>query len=200
MTFLEIVNMVIAGSFDEAKRPDAKRWVNARLGELIDIETWSFLRATDTVTVTAGSRVVSGVASAFGVGHALMDGEGNTLTPYRDPTAFLEAYPDDLLTGAPEAWTAIGATVMVGPSAAETETDWTLVYELAHADLVDDTDEPILPSQYHLMLVHGAKAVGMRMLGIPLWNEHEQAFQQSLEAMRRKYLVTVRAAGAAVWS
>lgn len=200
MTYLEIVNMVLSGSFDEAKRAQAKVWVNARLGELLDLETWSFLRATDTVTVTAGSRVVADVAASFGVGHALLNSDGQALTPYRDPARFLEDYPADTLTGTPETWTAIGTTVMVGPAAALTETDWTLVYERAHVDLVDDTDVPILPSQYHLMLVHGAKAIGMRMLGVPLWNEHEQAFQQSLDAMRRKYLVTVRAPGAAVWS
>ena len=200
MTFLEIVNAVLAGSFDEAKRPSAKAWVNTRLGELLDMETWVFMRATASVTVTAGSRTVTGLPTAFGVAHSLIDGDGEPLTPFRDPVAFLERYPTNVSSGTPEAWTAIGASIMVGPAATVTSSAFTLIYELAHTDLVADGDVPILPSQYHLMLVHGAKATGMRMLGIPLWNEHEQAFQQSLDAMRRKYLVTVRAPGAAVWS
>ncbi len=197
MTFLELVNMVLEGSFDEGKRLHAKEWVNARLGELVDMETWSFTRKVATITTTSGTRQVT-TPTDFGVALSLHDSAGITLSPIRDFARFQNDYPDETATGSPEAYTSLGGVLWVGPCPAAAET-LTLVYELEHTPLDADTDVPVIPSQYHLALVHGAKAVGMRMLGIPLWNEHEQAWQQSIDAMRRKYLTTVRAAGAAVW-
>lgn len=200
MTFQQIVDMVLAGSFDETKREHAKAWVNSRYGMLLDLETWSFMRSTDTVTVTAGSRVVTGLPDDFGIGMALLDDNGDPLIAVGDPSEFLVTYPSDTDQSTPEAWTQIGASVMVGPASDETNTSWTIVYERAHVDMTNDQSVPIVPTQYHLTIVHGAKAEGMRMLGIPLWQEHEEAWMAGIEAMRRKYLATVRAAGARVWS
>lgn len=200
MTFLEIVNMVLSGSFDESKRSMAKEWVNARLGEALDSETWSFMRTSATVSVTAGSRVVGSIPTDFAIAHALIDGDGNTLTSYRDLTAFLQDYPPDSTDlGTPEAWAAASETLYAAPTAAASAADWTLVYERKHVALSADGDQPVIPPQYHVALSLAGKAYGMRVLGIPLWNEHEQAWQQALDTMRRKYLATVRAPGG-VWS
>lgn len=197
MTFVDIVNATLAGAFAETYRTQAKRWVNARQAKLVDLAAWNFRYATDLVTATAGSSALTGIASDVAIVLSLQRDDGVVLTPIEDVREFQRRYYDAAFTpvGTPEAFTVIGGGVQVGPQPVVTSALYELTYQRAATEMVADTDVPIIPWQYHNTLVMGAKAEGMRTLGIPLWGEFEEAWANDIAAMERSYLTTVRQAG-----
>lgn len=196
MTFRQIVDAVLVNLFDESLRSDAKNWVNHRYGWLLAIEEWAFLKATEPVTVTAGSQTVTDVSSSFGIALGMWDADGRPLKAYEDRNAFLTRYNENLdATGTPEAFCVIGSTILVGPTPEASSSSFLLAYEKDGSALSADGDEPIIPPLFHLALVHGGRAEGMKMQHNPSWRDVEQDFLASIDAMRRRYLVSARQTG-----
>lgn len=197
MTFLEIVDAVLLNLFDEADRANAKNWVNLRYGWLLAMEEWSFLNATDAVTVTAGSQIVTGVASDFGMAVGMWDSDGAPLKAYQDWRGFLDRYNSglDSNTGKPEAFTVVGSQILVGPTPTTTDTGFLLAYQREAAAMSADADVPVIPALFHRSLVSAGRAEGMKERHNPAWREVEQNFLASIDAMRRRYLVGARQTG-----
>ena len=65
MNFVALQNAVIAHGFDESDRSDAKNWINFRLGWIWDLDDWSFVQGTASVTVTSGSQTVTSMPTDF---------------------------------------------------------------------------------------------------------------------------------------
>lgn len=195
MTFREITDAVLLNLFDESQRADAKGWVNHRYGWLLALEEWSFLNDTGAGTVTAGSQTVTALPADMGVVIGVWGADGRQLKAYSDWRAFMARYNSGLgSTGTPEAFTMIGTTMLVGPTPTAGET-LLVAYELEGAALSADGDVPIIPALFHLALVHGGRAEGMKLQHNPTWRDVEQDFLASIEAMRRRYLVAVRQTG-----
>lgn len=193
MQFSEIVTAVLADGFSETKRGNAKDWVRFRHAWLWDFYDWSFKFATDTVTVTAGSNVVSSVPDDFGVAVALIDDTGCLLKPIQDFREFFAAYNTNLAgnSAAPEAFTVIGGSILVGPVPVTTDATWQLIYKRRKPDLTNDTDTTGLPEGYDIALVHGGKAEGFKLATVPLWEGFDEDFSAVIKVMEAAYLSEV---------
>ena len=195
-TFLELQDAVILGLLDPSDRAAAKTYINHRYGWILALEEWSFLNATDNVTVTAGSQTVTGLPTNFGIPIGMWDSGGNPLRAMSDWRAFLSRYNANLSdSGTPEAYTVIGSSLLVGPTPDTTASDFLLAYELEAPALVADADVPIIPSLFHVALINGGRAEAMKMQHNPTWQAVEQDFLASIDAMRRRYLAGVRSTG-----
>lgn len=192
MTFGDILTAVLADGIDPTRRGDAKNWVNNRYTWLCDLEEWSFLKATTSVTVTSGSTVVTGLPANLGPVIGILDQYGNTLEAVRDNETFYQRYTGLAASvGQPEAFTVIGGSVLVGPASNYTGS-FQLLYEQVATLLVNDTDVPIIPAGYHMALVKGAKAEGFRITNVPLADQLDAEFRGDIDAMRSKYLTPIR--------
>lgn len=192
MTFDQILDQVLADGFSSTKREPAKEWVNAAYQWLWDAEEWSFRTGVATVGVTAGSANVGAMPTDFGIAVYLLNSDGEPLRPIQDVRQFYALYGDGE-QGVPEAFTVVGATSLrVGPVSSVTESDWQLVYEKQAIALSNGTDVPSIPGNYHMGIVQKARAEGMRLLGIPLWQGQLDAALETLDAMRQSYLSPIR--------
>lgn len=200
MNFVQLQNAVLADGFAETKRSDAKNWINFRLGWIWDLDDWSFVQGTASVTVTGGSQTVSSMPTDFSLALGLQRADGTQLTPIEEYVDFAHRYvgTTNNQTGPPQAFTVVGSTIYVGPTSNETSSTYTLTYEKAPTLLSADGDIPAIPTQYHLALVHGAKAEGFKLSNVPLADSFDQDFQAAITAMRRKYLRSIRGAGTQV--
>jgi hypothetical protein len=61
------------------------------------------------------------------------------------------------------------------------------MYERAAPLLSADADTPIIPSGYHMMLVDGARATGLRLSGLPEAESADAEFRSMVEGLRGKY-------------
>jgi len=200
VNFLALQNAVLADAFAEAKRADAKLWINFRNTWIFDVEDWSFTKGTDAVTVTANSQVVSGVSADFAVALGLWNAEGVPLDPVPTYADFASYYigTGNATTGKPEAFHVLGTSILVGPTSSETSAGYLLAYEKAPTLLVADGDIPNLPEGYHMALVHGAKAEGFKLSNVPLAGAFEEDFAAAIEVMKSKYLTSNRTGHAQV--
>lgn len=194
MTFVEIQNAVKANGFAESDRASIKTWINFRLGWIWDLDDWTFVQGSAAVTVTTGSQTVSNLPSDFATALGLWNARGCPLEPVPEYRDFASRYlgTSNIGSGVPEAYTVLGSSILVGPTSNETSSGYLLGYEKAPTMLVSDTDVPGIPSQYHLALVHGAKAEGFKLSNVPLADAFDADFQAAITAMRRKYLRSMR--------
>ncbi len=194
MDFLAIQNAVKSDRFSESKRSDIKDWINARYGRVWAQEAWSFKRilvtsvfATNASSVTLATlglqrieAVWSGETNAYGVMLAdrLEDFHGNVYTT----------------AGKPYGFTVIGDTLLLDrPVSASTTL--TILGEKKFAALAADADVPLIPTEFHYMLVHGAASEGLRLENDPTWQGFEQDYQANLVDMRSSYITSVRTYG-----
>lgn len=192
MKFDEILDQVLAEGFAPSKREAAKQWVNAAYQWLWDAEEWSFRTGVATVSVTAGSANVGALPTDFGIVLYLLNSDGEPLRPIQDVRQFYALYGDGE-QGTPEAFTVVGSSSLrVGPVSDVTAADWTLVHQKQAIALSAGTDVPSIPANYHMGIVHKARADGMRLLGIPLWQPQLDAAVEVLDAMRQSYLSPIR--------
>lgn len=190
MTFLELVNMTLAEGFSEQKREAAEEWVNAAYLWFWDAEEWSFKTAVANVDVVAGT-VTAAVPSDFGIALYLLNADGDPLRPIQDVRQYFAEYGDGE-QGEPEAFTIIGSsTLRLGP-VPSTGGVYQLVYEKFATPMTSPTGTPLLPSGYHMGIVHKARADGFRQHGIPLADGEMQNAQDVLEQLRQNYLSPVR--------
>lgn len=189
MTFKEIQDAVLADAFAEGKRSDAKRWINFRYTWLFDVDEWTFTQGSAVVTVTASSQLVSNLPSDFALAYTLYTSDGTPLTPL-DYQEFQRQYYSTTSpqVGPPSAFSVLGSSIVVGPASNVTATDYLLLYEKTVTQLSNDSDVPVIPTGYHLALVHGAKAEGFKLTNVPLADSFDADFQAAVTTMRRKYL------------
>lgn len=198
MNYLALQNAVMSDRFDESQRGDVKTWINARYWQLWNEEEWTFRYATATVSVTAGSKTVTGLPSDFLIARSLQRGDGDSLVSL-PATEFERVYYNARTTetGLPEAYTVIGGTIFVGPAANETASDYQLVYQREYTALSADGDTPAIPVGAHEMLVFGASAMGLQLQNDYTWQFQEQLYQDQLATLRKGYLSDRRDVNAA---
>lgn len=202
MTFKDIVDAVLAGSFDESLRGQAKNWVNHRYQMLWGMEDWAFRHAAVAVGVTSNSMQLASPPADIGQVLSLQDADGDLLLPILDPREFYATYvdPNSPPVGKPEAYTVISGVVLVGPRSNETSSSYQLVYQRALTLLSGDGDVPAFPAGYHLALVHGGKSDGFAMRSMLLFAQmYEGYWQVAVDAMREDQLIEIKSSGD-VWS
>jgi hypothetical protein len=190
--FLEIQNEAMFDRFGEPRRASIKRYINARYGRIWAQEAWSFKRALVTTTVTTST------VSLAALGLQRIEGAFRT-----SGTTNAEIYPDrpedfqnwlSTVSGRPYGYTVYGDTLTLERSPSSSEV-LHLVGELKFDPLVNDGDEPLLPEEFHMMLVHGAVSEALRMENDPTWQGAEQDYNAYLADLRAGYLTAVRTYG-----
>jgi hypothetical protein len=192
MTFVQIQNAVLADSFAEAKRADAKNWINFRHAWLWDLEQWTFRKKTAAITLTANSQVASAMPADFRHAIVLYNSQGDPLQPIRDEREFYNRYNANLQNqgASPKAYTVQAGQILLGPQG--DGTSGLLIYEASRPSLVNDNDTTGLPDGYDVALVHGGKAEGFKLATIPLWQGFDDDFTAAANALRRNYLTEMR--------
>lgn len=184
---------VQADTFDASVDPTS--WLNLKYEEIVGLEEWTFLRAVATVNITAGNSTVGSLPADFGVARRLIDQYGSRLEPIQDLGRFQELYvagTSGALSGQPEAYTFDGTNLLVGPKPSVTTT-FTLVYDKGAVPLVNGTDIPVIPTNYHEALVAGARAYGCRRYGmIGEAEEADAEYRAAIDAMRDRYTKPLR--------
>lgn len=191
MTFLEIVDEVLFDRFSEARRNSVKRYVNARYGRVWAQEPWTFKRDVANTSVASG---VSSV-SLSSIGMQRVEGVWRVSGNYNYDIA--AGRPEDFFDwvsavgGTPYDFTVYGDSIQLDRSPSST-TDIVVLGELAFTALVNDGDVPLLPEEFHMMLVHGAASEALRMENDPTWQGFEQDYLGYLQDMKLGYLTAVR--------
>lgn len=194
VTFKEIVDAVLSDRFGESKRLEAKNWVNHRYWWLWSLEEWPFKFATDAVTVTSGSQIVTGAPTDLKTAFALYSDSGRELQRVRDHRDFFNAYQGQP-AGTPEAFTTFGTSLLVGPTPNTTSAAYTLLYEKEVTLLSADSDLPAFPAGSHFALVHGGSAEGLKLQNDPTWQAFENDFRDTITILREAYMATVGGSG-----
>lgn len=194
MTFLEIVNEVLFDRFAETRRSSIERYVNARYGRVWAQEPWTFKR--DAVTTSVAGGVSSVLLSTLGMqrieGVWRVQGNYNYEIDSSRPEDFFHWVTS--VGGVPYNFTVYGNTLHLEKSPSST-TDVVVLGELAFTELDNNTDVPLLPSEFHMMLVHGAASEALRMENDPTWQGFEQDYLAYLQDMKMGYLTAVRSYG-----
>lgn len=179
--------------FDEIKRADIKRWINYRYGRIWAPDPWSFKLTTQQLTVNAGAS-----SASLGTLQKIISLRDETTSPlYTSMDAFR---PEDFYAYAtrtqnvPYGYTVIGSNVYFDAPSLSART-MRVVGELKFVSLVNDTDTPLIPEEFHMILVHGAASEGLRIENDPSWQGAEEDFRAALMDMKASYLVVVRQGG-----
>ena len=111
----------------------------------------------------------------------------------------LEAYyPDEfhehsvITQAVPSAYTVIGDTIYFNSTLDSTRT-FTVVSKIPFTPLSVDTDTPLIPEEFHYLLVMGAASEGLRSENDPSWQGFEDDYAQGVENMKSEYLSSSRA-------
>lgn len=190
MTFKELQDFVLSDRFDETKRADAKIWLNHRYGRLWAMEPWTFKKSTATLSLSSGASSVAltGFQRIEGIWDASTSPNFDRMGAIR-PEDF---YSEKALTSSiPEGFTIIGNTVYFDRTASGARS-YQVLGELAFVPLSADGDVPLLPTEFHPTLAHGAISEGLRMEADPAWQGAEQDFVAGIADMRAGYLTQVR--------
>lgn len=201
MTFLEIVNEVLFDRFGETRRASIKRYVNARYGRVWAQESWTFKRIIVPVSVAANV----GSVTLASLGLQRVEGVWRVSGNYNYDTVPLR--PEDFynfttaVDGTPYDFTIVGDSIVFDKSPSSTE-NFVVLGEAKFTSLVNDGDVPLLPEEFHMMLVHGAASEALRMENDPTWQGFEQDYLAYLNDMKLSYLTAVRNYGDAypAWS
>jgi len=191
MTFLEIVNEVLFDRFGENRRASVQRYVNARYGRVWASEAWTFKRIVVPTSVTAG--VGSVTLASLNLQRVEAIYRASSSVYYDLPST----RPEDFLTwattngGVSEGFTVYGDSIQLERSPSSTTT-FHVLGEQRFSPLVSNGDEPLIPPEFHMMLVHGAASEALRMENDPTWEGFEQDYQAYLQDMRMSYLTSVR--------
>jgi hypothetical protein len=190
VNFLEIQDEVISDRFGQDRRARVKNWINYRYGRLWAAADWSFKMQVTSMVVPGGTNAFS----RAGMGDIIsIQDSTQGLGYYR-----LEAYyPDEFHEHAvptqavPSAFTVIGDTIYFN-SALDSNRTFTIVSKVPFASLSQDTDEPLIPEEFHYLLVMGAASEGLRSENDPSWQGFEDDYAQGVENMKSEYLSTSR--------
>jgi hypothetical protein len=195
MTFQEMQNAVLTDRFAEAKRADAKRWINHRAGRLWASEPWTFKLGIVTLSASAAATSVS-----MGTLQRVFSLRDSTVSPdYSGMEAFR---PEDFYAYAtrtsnvPNGFTVINNTVYFDTPLSSART-FTVVGELKYTQLTSDGSTSPFPEEFHETIVHGARSEGLREENDPTWQGAEEDYRAGVEDMKAAYLTSVRISNAA---
>ncbi len=193
MDFVQLQDAVMSDRFDESQRGDVKNWINSAYWQIWVAEEWEFRYATKSVTVTSGSQTVTALPTDLGPTRSLSRSDGQKLVSL-PLVEFERLYfnNDNPETGAPEAYTVLDGSMLVGPTSNVTATDYLLVYEREYTALSLDGDTPLTPQGADFALVFGAAQIGLKIQNDFTWQFFAQDFQAQLDALRRGYLADRR--------
>lgn len=187
MTYKEIQDAVLLDRFDETQRAAIKFAINSRYGRLWALEPWSFKRALVSFAVSAGD-------SEFTLTEL---GLQKVEAVFSDlPSDFTRMYADrpemalqwaETSSGTSAAYTLMGDTLRLDrpPTSA---TDLLVVGQKKWAPLVNDSDVPLIPAEYHFALVVGAAADMLLREADPTWQGEEKSFNDQVNEMRMSYM------------
>lgn len=186
MTFGQILDDVLDNPlrFEADLRPRAGRAVNLRYAHVWALEDWTFRFATCTLDVPVGGGPLAPEVGDFGTPVYLWDANGAQLV-YMNEDEFTANYAGQ--TGTAAGWTVIAGQILLGP--APSTGSFTCYYRRRLSQLVDESEYPMLPPEFHLMLVHGGRAELLSVSDDPMTSLMEDQFQRDLEAMKREYLI-----------
>ena len=178
--------------FDEVKRAEVKEWINARYGRLWSKHPWAFKLQISSVTLAAGSNSTSkgDIQHVLRVWDSSSDRGGNyhkleAISPdlfYDWSNSLVGAYPSDI--------TVVGGNIVSDRPASLART-LTVLGEKKFVPLVNDTDVPLIPSEFHMALVHGARSEGLKAENDPSWEGPEETYNQYYEDMKQAYLTEI---------
>lgn len=189
MDFAALQDEVLSDRFGVEKRDATKNWLNYRYGRLWGMEPWTFKNQISTLNVPMNTQSIA--RGTIGRISALWD---STLSPNYQGTMPLR--PEDfyyfasLSAGTPYNWTVIGDNIVFDRPMGSART-FTVVNEKPFTALVNDTDVPLIPSEYHLVLASGASSHGLRLENDPSWEAFENDWSQGIEDMKKNYLTPV---------
>lgn len=193
MNFQQLQDEVLSNRFDASQRPQAKNWINYRYGRLWAMENWAFKYQFTTLNVAGNASSIARGTIGDIVG--LWD---STVSPSYAP--MLPMRPEDLFnltnttnTGAPYNFTTINDTIYFERPMDRART-FQVLSTIPFTTLVNDTDTPLIPAEFHEVLVAGAASHGLRLEDDPAWQSFEQDWSQGIEDMKSAYLTRQRTA------
>jgi hypothetical protein len=191
MTFKEIQDAVILDRFNETQRSAIKFAINSRYGRVWALEPWSFKRVQVPVPILPGLNEVSLEALGLQSVEAVHTYSSASQLQFDRLSAM---YPDRFVeerylggNDKPYSWSIHTGALRVNSTALLGYT----VYALGQkkwVPLVDDTDEPLLPEEYHFILVVGAAADMLLRESDPTWQGEEKAYNDQVNEMMRSYM------------
>lgn len=155
--YLAIQDMVLSFRFSDSNyRPVVKIWINEAQRDVCLRADLSTQFTTSTITTTAGTQ-----GYALPSNYARLGEKGNLSIPTYDEILNELEDQDDFddttpSSGKPTSYIIIGATLYLYPTP-DAVYSLTLRYYKLPADLVNNTDEPEIPEQYHHLLEHYAQ-------------------------------------------
>ena len=78
--------------------------------------------------------------------------------------------------------------IQIGPAPTGTGV-YRCYYRRRLSQMVDESEYPMIPPEFHLTLVHGGRAELLAVSDDPTYQHMEAQFQQDIEAMKREYLI-----------
>lgn len=187
MTFQEIYTEVINLRFNGNNAASAKHWVNQAYAEAWFAQDWTFAWATANVAITSGSSALGSLPSDFGNTSYLWS-ETGTPIKYLTPQQFYKTFYGATDTGYPLFYTVVNGSISLGPTPNYSSSAYQLVYRRAFTTLVNDSDVPLLPAEYHYMLVHGGLRYGLATVNDFTYAMQAEMFNELLASMGNQYL------------
>ena len=191
MTFSDICSEVQSLRFNSQQSASIQHWVNDRYAALWNADEWIFKYAKANVTATTGSNLISDLPSDFGIAVGLWRADGLPLR-WVPPRDFENLYQGSTDTAAPQFFTVIDQSIIVGPTSNETSSTYLLLYEKRMTPMVADTDVPAIPSQHHYLLVVGALYLGLMLMNDFTFQFVEGQWNQGIAEMRQEWLADQR--------
>lgn len=134
--------------FDYVTDARLNRWLNRAYTRLCDRHAWPFL---ETTTTGAAPLTISDLRAVLSV----IDTDNDSPLVYEDRRTIREDDPTLAATGKPENWYLNGSAVTTYPVST---VGLSVLYIKSPAELSSDSDSPVLPSRYHMLLVDMACA------------------------------------------
>jgi hypothetical protein len=200
MDFLALQNDVLSDRFSESKRANAKNWINYRYGRLWAAEDWTFKYALVSYNVALGASTIP--LGTIQRPIALWD---TTTSPSYTPieSSRPEIFYNDASTASsvPVGFTVVGSNIILNQPVSGART-YQVLGELGFVALAADGDTPLIPSEFHLILSHGATAEGLKDENDPSWQGKEADYDSAYQDLKKGYLVNVRTYGGSypAWS
>lgn len=187
LPYLTIQNMVLEDAFPEVKRTDAKEWIRTAHRKIWDAGDWSF-KSTIATTISVVAGVVTQPSDVADV-YALYDNTGSPLEPFYDVRLFYDRY-NSLVggVGIPEAYCVVGTSLVVGPAASGTLTNYQLAYKKSKPTLSADADLTGLPDAFDMAVVYGGKWIGFTLINNPFADDFKQLFDDAVADLNENYI------------
>lgn len=193
MNFQQLQDEVLSNRFNPNQRPQSKNWLNYRYGRLWAMENWSFKTQVSTLNVAGNASSIA--RGTIGDIIGIWD---TTVAPSYSPMTAMRA--EDLWnfaratqSGAPYDFTVVGNTIYF-ERPMDSARSFYVLSTIPFTSLVNDTDIPLIPVEFHEVLVAGAASHGLRTENDPAWQSFEQDWQQGIEDMKAGYLTNLRTA------